>query len=439
MSDSSNSSKDSNQADNNTVGRDLTQNTIQNHYYHNPPPSPPESAPDTHPSESIHPPQVWISPGESPSREALATELRLRGIFVERDSLLSTDHVVEQLNQADGCVIYLTPTMLSGLNTIADELDWVKQNSTKVCWLILENLSRERLHDHPLGKYIPWKHVQIIEISRDPVEQHTMIIQCATRIANHVTTLRYKHHTKDWFDLLLHSYPSPPGSGAHLILDWSDYFGIHGQPLQHQYWAHAERALHDVKTTLSTIGITRLSIIPNGIHLTGAVLCGAVFSNTVRFIRDCRVANIFENKTTWWDTGVVGKWTGIRVHPMYAPHDEDSDISLEWGFYQPVNTINKRNQKFLNSSFAPSLSQRLQMLPEEGDKVIIESERNAMAIAALFRQLVQQPIDGTFHLFGAMPAALAVLFGRQLNACPPVQCYEFGQADDNKQSYVVCA
>jgi hypothetical protein len=29
------------------------------------------------------------------------------------------------------------------------------------------------------------------------------------------------------------------------------------------------------------------------------------------------------------------------------------------------------------------------------------------------------------HIFGAMPIALAVLLGRELNRCDPIQCYEF--------------
>ncbi len=41
----------------------------------------------------------------------------------------------------------------------------------------------------------------------------------------------------------------------------------------------------------------------------------------------------------------------------------------------------------------------------------------------------QQP-TGTIHLFGALPIALAVMVGMRLNACEPIQCYEYQRSEN---------
>jgi len=50
----------------------------------------------------------------------------------------------------------------------------------------------------------------------------------------------------------------------------------------------------------------------------------------------------------------------------------------------------------------------------------------AHALACQVREAIRvhKPVNGTTHLFGAMPSGLATLIGWQLNAREPVQCYE---------------
>ncbi|NJM05875.1 SAVED domain-containing protein [Candidatus Gracilibacteria bacterium] len=52
---------------------------------------------------------------------------------------------------------------------------------------------------------------------------------------------------------------------------------------------------------------------------------------------------------------------------------------------------------------------------------------SAFALACQVRQAIidHRVAGGTIHIFGAIPAGLAVLIGTQLNTLEPLQAYEF--------------
>jgi hypothetical protein len=67
----------------------------------------------------------------------------------------------------------------------------------------------------------------------------------------------------------------------------------------------------------------------------------------------------------------------------------------------------------------------------------VRDAAHALAIACQVRAAIlrarQQHLPAQTHLFGVMPLGLAVLIGWLLNACEPIQCYDF---DRNASGYV---
>ena len=72
--------------------------------------------------------------------------------------------------------------------------------------------------------------------------------------------------------------------------------------------------------------------------------------------------------------------------------------------------------------------------PNESGRLIVPGGPHALSMAIqigdAIRELPKPTPDRTIHLFGAMPIGLAVLIGTQLNACEPIQCYEYKRPEN---------
>jgi hypothetical protein len=67
----------------------------------------------------------------------------------------------------------------------------------------------------------------------------------------------------------------------------------------------------------------------------------------------------------------------------------------------------------------------------------IQNGQHALAMALQIRAAIRKARNDhpqqTIHLFGAMPIGLAILLGANLNACEPVQCYEYDRTSNTYQ------
>jgi hypothetical protein len=81
------------------------------------------------------------------------------------------------------------------------------------------------------------------------------------------------------------------------------------------------------------------------------------------------------------------------------------------------------------------VGQRIRLIPDagsSGDAVPDAAHALAMArqVSKAIKAVRDQHPTGTIHLFGALPFALAVMIGMRLNACEPIQCYEYQRPEN---------
>ncbi len=385
---------------------------------------------------SPQPPRVWLSPVDTSYRQQLATELRFRGMIVERTISKSSTKFTAQLQNNQLHILYITPERMKRDALLAEELGWFRTNTPQSVWLLLEGLTTAELHDSTLGDYVPWR---LFDDIFDDV-QRVQLDNIAYTVLKNAIVPQQSPSFDEWFEIKIHSYDNPPQTDAHLIIDVSDIYNRTTESLDHIQWQRIETALHHIKTTLGTCGAKHLSIFPTGTHMTASLLFGATFSHRVSFIEQLRVANKKPGQIDWWDNYKAGMTPGVKAHPEPEFIENPRHISLEWAFAQNPASVFGNIDTFLQSTSAPSIDQRVKFLPTDTENAFVHSERQAFALTKLFRSWVEKTESTTIHLFGSIPTALLILFGRELNACSPVQCYEFKEKDDSKKaSYIVRA
>jgi hypothetical protein len=159
-------------------------------------------------------------------------------------------------------------------------------------------------------------------------------------------------------------------------------------------------------------------------HLSVGLAFGYVFRKPTSI--QLEIEQEGENSVQWWksdDQAAPG--APLRVTRPGTDSNE-GDITLELSISRDVSpTV----EGWMAKSGVP-IQQRIAFTPASGPgRSAIPDSSHALAAVRQIRDEVLTLRDHqpgvVLHIFGAMPIALAVLLGRELNRCGPMQCYEF--------------
>jgi hypothetical protein len=185
-------------------------------------------------------------------------------------------------------------------------------------------------------------------------------------------------------------------------------------------WERVHDGLLDVKRRVSRhLGRPRLRIHGSK-HLTAAYVLGYVFPSTV-----CELE--IRTKRGYWSTDHVrtpGKLLNSRMH--------DGTIGSE-KLYVEISTGDKivrdAVRRYVSlTRVSPFKYLRLTLGPEL-EATAYMSNADACAIAWQVRSELSRAVSdygiSEVHIFAAVPQAVAMMIGHNLNAMPPVQLYEY--------------
>ena len=195
--------------------------------------------------------------------------------------------------------------------------------------------------------------------------------------------------------------------------------GTSGPPSLEEAWGRVHEGLLDVKRRVSlNLGRPRLRVHGSK-HLTAAYVLGHVFPSTV-----CEIE--IRTKRGYWSTDhepapgnllKAGISDGTVGSEMLYVEISTGDKPVREGVRRHVRRTGVNPFKFLR--FTPGLE--LGATPSMGNA-------DACAIALQVRRELGRAVSdygiSEVHLFAAIPQALAVMIGHNLNAMPPVHLYE---------------
>ena len=208
-------------------------------------------------------------------------------------------------------------------------------------------------------------------------------------------------------------------------------------------WATLMQAFYDLREVLNALAAKRLAVRPMNSRLSVAMAFGAVFSSAANF--EVTVAYERRGQTSidaqtleWWrnhNNPNPESLTSINQPTVTNPQQE-AIVCLSVSRHVKFAT-----QEYVEDHQLSQLMLFEYSVAEPGiNAVAIGDEgRAASAIANQFGHLLRTHRDTmarrTWHFFYALPVALAVLVGQELNACTPIQCYEF-MNDRNPAEYI---
>lgn len=365
---------------------------------------------------------LWLAPNSQPDRAYLARECRVRGLGVERDPSYAASEIREQIAASQGVVLYLDSLKVSVDQPLGVAILYLQEHPETPWWLVCDGVEIAEVREAANFQYLPFAQLQ----QSWQLDQHSPV-QIAQALLKLVFQRFMRQNNPSWLSLLANSYNAVLAKGAHIVLDWSDW--TQNSAINSAAWPIIQQALIDVKNVIVGQAIERLLILPQ-VHLTAALLIGATFNTRVSGLEQLWVANDFNKALTWWNCNDQGTAHGIIAQRTEL--EQGSELSFEWALAQPVATVKGAIDRYIQQHLAGKLKQRL-LYSRDG----IDSSKRASAVAQLFRsELLANPAS-LVHCFVAIPAALAVFFGRQLNACPPVQCYEIKGHPDYVPSWII--
>ncbi|XSG77518.1 SAVED domain-containing protein [Herpetosiphon llansteffanensis] len=366
---------------------------------------------------------LWLAPNSAPARADLARECRVRGLVIERDPSQAASEIREQIAASQGVVLYLDSLNVTIDQPLGVAIQYLQEHPETPWWLVCDGLEIAEVREAANFQYLPFGQLQ----HSWQLDQHNPV-QVAQALLKVVFQRFMRQNNPSWLSLLACTYNAAPAKGAHIALDWSDW--TQNNAIDTAAWPIIQQAIIDVKNVIVGQAIERLLILPR-VHLTAAFLIGAVFNTRLASINQCWVANEFR-ELQWWNCNDQGTAHGISA--VRTELEQGSELSLEWAITQPVATVKVPIDRYIEQHLAGQLKQRL-LYSRDG----IDSSKRASAVAQLFRSELLANPSSLVHCFAALPAALAVCFGRQLNACPPLQCYELKGRSDYVPSWIIKA
>lgn len=113
---------------------------------------------------------------------------------------------------------------------------------------------------------------------------------------------------------------------------------------------------------------------------------------------------------------------------LHLAASERQQISLELASARSLDGVSGDAEKAIRRQQLP-ITRRIQVGIAD-----VSDESHAQSIAKQLRALIVDLRDGGYrqpiHLFAALPVGLAIMLGCQLNACGPIQLYEYNKDGD---------
>jgi hypothetical protein len=220
--------------------------------------------------------------------------------------------------------------------------------------------------------------------------------------------------TEQTADVSLFTFPiSGDGARVPLLLDWRPWFTPF--PSEAAWRDDLLPALNDLGQALKAAGV-------KAIKVSAKARLSAMLAFGYEFRQPTEIQLWVNQGDEWWHTRPYAKQAGPAMMSSEELVSDGRDITIEIS----VNAdISNDVATYLADQQLP-LARRVKL------KVPIGTQLNATlahAMACQVRQAIHdhKPVNGTTHIFGAMPAGLAALIGWHLNAREPVQCYELAR------------
>jgi hypothetical protein len=234
--------------------------------------------------------------------------------------------------------------------------------------------------------------------------------------------------------LYLHTYTyEPPSDSLDLDLDWTGQFPSKDElPAEKEWDEILLPALDDVKHVLSTrIPSRRLHMFVQA-HLPAAFALGFVFPASAHF------TFLLEGRHGTWSTEGAAS-TSEPLHYLSFKSSGDVHVAvMEIAIARDTAQAVTQNLPSLGLSY----KQRIRFdIPGGTDYISgVKDAAHALAmshqVGREFRRLFDKEDVTDVHLFAAVPAALAVMIGHQINAMGAITLYHYLEKD--KRYVLVC-
>lgn len=212
----------------------------------------------------------------------------------------------------------------------------------------------------------------------------------------------------------------PPTPSIDLDIDWRTLFeSKHELPASETWNEMLLPALHDVKKALSARTPGRK------LHVYVQCILPAAFALGCSFPESAHLTLLLEGRHGSWSTvGAVAPSPPFRL--MSYPNDGDAHVAIvEIAVSRDIARATIQNVAALHLSYKHHLRFSLPDGPDHLTGVIDAAHALAMThqIGRELRRLCDKEGVSHIHLFAALPAALAVMIGHQLNALGAITFY----------------
>lgn len=225
--------------------------------------------------------------------------------------------------------------------------------------------------------------------------------------------------------LRLHTYEYAAGAVASDIeLDWSPVFKTPAAD-----WNDSiAPVIADVRRAMTAACSARQLTIEGGGHLSAAAMLGHTFSSASGFH-----LTVMQNGTPW-----AARTPSAQALPLSKQEEPGSpsrsDVTLEISISNDIGGGVDGFMRGQPGRFRKRI--RLSLVGGPNRLGVRDNDHANAIVGQIFqeiRAIRQDPNLGTIHIFISAPFGLAVLTGHALNACGPVQFYEF---EKTKNAYV---
>lgn len=228
-----------------------------------------------------------------------------------------------------------------------------------------------------------------------------------------------------WLYLRTYSY-EPPTDGLELDLDWTEQFPSKDElPTEKEWDEIFLPALEDVKNALSAkIASRRLHLYVQA-HLPVAKAAGFVFPASAHF--NLLLAG---RHGTWSTEGAASTAEPLR-YLTFKDHGDASVAVMEIAIARDTAQAVTQNLPLLSISY----KERIRFDLAGGTDYIsgVKDAADALAmshqVGREFRRLFDKEGVTQVHVFAAVPAALAVMIGHQINAMGAITLYHYLEKD----------
>jgi hypothetical protein len=358
------------------------------------------------------PVQVYLSSEglTEPPIQALRRMLALRGFDTwpdEQGTVILPAQQQRRLATSGAAVLHLTEDRLED-DYLADEVHLLRQrfdhDEAFPIGTLLERIderaaSRAGLRLRDFCRFIqPYTADNAATVARKLLEEM-------------VTAYPDRFITEQTANVSLFTFPiSGDGARVALLLDWQPWFDPF--PGETEWRNDLLPALNDLRQVLGAASVKAIKFSAKA-RLSAVMAFGYVF-------REPTGINLWINQgDEWWPTRSYAEQSGPATVNSEELAPDARDITIEISVNADVS----------NDVAAYLTDRQLPIARRVKVQVPIGMQLNATLAHALACQVreairVHKPVNGTTHLFGAMPSGLATLIGWQLNAREPVQCYE---------------